>query len=240
MIQETTIRLDKYLANNGVCARRAVEALLKEKIVSVNGKRVDEPGIRVDPEKDSVIINGIQVKKPNLVYFLLNKPKGYISTTSDERSRKNVVSLIKTTERIYPVGRLDKDTTGLLILTNDGEFTNKLTHPRFHIKKTYRLTIQGLVNNNQFECLKNGVKLKDGITHPAEITNTILSSNQTIFDLTIHEGRNRQIRRMCQALNLKLIELERISIGSFSDPKLLRGTYRSLTSLEIKTITANQ
>lgn len=231
---DKTIRLDKHLANLGVCSRRAVDALLEENHVTINGKRVTKSGTRLDPVKDTLLINGEKPKRPALKYYLLNKPKGYISTTADERSRKNVVSLIKTSERIYPVGRLDKDTTGLLILTNDGELTNLLTHPRYHIAKTYRLTINGTVSQEQLTRLRNGMLLDDGPTSPAEVKVIHKNSRETILTMTIHEGRNRQIRRMCTEVNLDLKELERIAIGTLRDSQLKTGQYRELSRSEIQ------
>jgi 23S rRNA pseudouridine2605 synthase len=230
-----TQRLDKFLANNGVCARRAVESLLASKIVTVNGKRVSEPGVRIK-STDIIRIDGAEIKKPKLVYFLLNKPKGYISTTSDEKGRKNVLDLVKTSMRIYPVGRLDRQTSGLLILTNDGEFTNKLTHPKFEKDKTYKLTIKGKITNQQLNPLKNGVMLEDGMTAPAKCEIISSNSDETIIEITIHEGKNRQIRRMCEALGIKLIELERVAIGQIRDTKLASGKFRELSNVELKTL----
>ncbi len=230
------IRLDKYLANIGVCSRRNVEAFLKNKIVSLNGQRVNEPGIRINLDRDRIRIDGKEIKQPQLVYFLLNKPKGYVSTTGDSHAKKIVTDLIKTTERIYPVGRLDKDTTGLLILTNDGELTNKLTHPSYHIDKTYKLTIQGNVKEQQIKSLQNGVKLEDGMTSPSDIKLVEQTNNKTILEMTIHEGRNRQIRRMCKAVSINLLELERIAIGNLKDNTLPIGKFRELTKNEIETL----
>ncbi|HVZ11700.1 MAG TPA: pseudouridine synthase [Patescibacteria group bacterium] len=235
-----TTRIDKYLANMGVCARRTVDALLLEKTVTINGNRVTESGIRLNPNTDVVKINGEEIKKPELVYFLLNKPKGYISTTYDERSRKNVVSLIKTNERVYPVGRLDRATTGLLILTNDGELTNHLTHPRNHVNKTYRLTISGNISDDQIEKVSNGIELEDGQTHPAEVKVLNREAKTSIIDMTIHEGRNRQIRRMCEAIGITLLALERIAIGSLTDKTLAPGKYRELTKSELRELQSNR
>lgn len=234
------IRLDKHLANLGVCSRRAVDALLEENHVTINGKRVTKSGTRLDPVKDTLLINGEKPKRPALKYYLLNKPKGYISTTADERSRKNVVSLVKTNERIYPVGRLDKDTTGLLILTNDGELTNLLTHPRYHIAKTYRLAINGTVSQEQLTRLRNGMLLDDGPTSPAEVKVIHKNSQETILTMTIHEGRNRQIRRMCAEVNLDLKELERIAIGTLRDSQLKTGQYRELSRSEINMLKSSR
>src|SRR5579871_2836420 len=163
-MEENTIRLNTYLAHLDLCSRRKVGELLKKKVVTVNGERVKEPGVRINPETDDIRLNGHKLKLPELKYYLVNKPKGVISTTSDEYGRKNVTTLIPRTKRIYPVGRLDKDTTGLIILTNDGSLTNLLTHPRYHVYKVYRLTIDGRLQRRQFLALQNGVMLDDGLT----------------------------------------------------------------------------
>ncbi|HVZ67549.1 MAG TPA: pseudouridine synthase [Patescibacteria group bacterium] len=228
-----TQRLDKYLANLGVCARRAVEDLLKRESLTINGVRAEEPGIRINPDKDKILLNGKEIKKPKLVYYLLNKPKGVISTTSDEKGRKNVTSLIPTSLRLYPVGRLDKDTTGLILLTNDGELTNHLTHPRYEVHKTYKLTINGRVNEKQLSSLRNGVKLEEGLTHPAEVK-VVREGDISILEVTIHEGKNRQIRRMCLALGIKLTDLQRIKLGPIEIGNLGVGKYRELTVAELK------
>lgn len=231
-MEESTIRLNKFLANLGIASRRDIASLLKHKVVTVNGQRIKESGYRIDPKKDDIRLNGEKIKAPELVYFLLNKPKGIVSTTSDEFGRKNVTSLIPTNERIYPVGRLDKDTTGLLILTNDGELTNHLTHPRFHVDKVYRLKIAGVATNTQLHALRNGVLLDDGITAPAKIT--VLSNN--LIEMKIHEGRNRQIRRMCETVGMKLLELQRTKFGPLTLKNLPLGKFRKLTAAEIASL----
>ncbi|HVT01226.1 MAG TPA: pseudouridine synthase [Patescibacteria group bacterium] len=233
-----TQRLDKYLANLGVCARRNVDNLLKERVLTVNGQRVEEGGLRIDEEKDEILLDGKEIKKPKPVYYLLNKPKGIISTTSDERGRKNVMSFIKTDTRLYPVGRLDKDTTGLIILTNDGELTHKLTHPKHHIDKTYELTIKGRADNNKLEKLRNGIDLEDGRTYPAVI-HVIQEGDITVLNMTIHEGRNRQIRRMCKAVKIDLKELRRIKIGEIQIGTLKEGQYREITKAELDRLRSN-
>jgi len=227
--EDQTVRLNKYLANLGIASRRDIKIFLKQQTVTVNGQRVKESGFRIDPKKDDIRLNGEKIKQPELVYFLLNKPKGIVSTTSDEYGRKSVTSLISAKERIYPVGRLDKDTTGLLLLTNDGELTNHLTHPRFHVDKVYRLKITGIVSKEQLHALRNGVLLDDGITAPAQVT--VLSNN--LLEMKIHEGRNRQIRRMCETVGIKLLELERIKFGPLSLKNLPMGKFRELTEAEI-------
>jgi 23S rRNA pseudouridine2605 synthase len=230
---EQTMRLNKYLANLGICARRDVKQFLKANNVTVNGEHVREGGVRFDPHKDEVKINGNMIKEPELVYFLLNKPKGIISTTSDEYGRKNVTALVPKIGKIYPVGRLDKDTTGLILLTNDGELTNLLTHPSFHVDKTYRLTVKETPSKEQLRAMRNGVLLSDGITSPADVR--IISSNnvRTVLEMTIHEGRNRQIRRMCETVGLELLELDRVTFGPLRKGTTPLGKFRELGPDEI-------
>jgi 23S rRNA pseudouridine2605 synthase len=233
---DKTVRLDKYLANLGTCSRRNIKALLKEHVLTVNGERVRESGYRLDPQNDELLLDGQKIAKPKLVYFLLNKPKGIVSTTADELGRKNVTSLIPTKERVYPVGRLDKDTTGLIILTNDGELTNLLTHPRFHVPKIYRLTIKGRPTQEQVQSFQKGVLLPDGITSPAHVTVVKQNDKQSTLDVTLHEGWNRQIRRMCETVGIQLLELERIQFGPLKLAKTPRGSYRQLTKLEVEAL----
>jgi len=249
-----TIRLDKFLSNAGIISRRGVKHFLKENEVMVNGKRVTESGTRVTLGNEQVLINGKKVSKPGFVYFLLNKPIGIISTTSDEFARDTVVSLIDTNERIYPVGRLDKETHGLVLLTNDGELTHKLIHPKYHVPKVYRLLIQGKPTTHQLEKLRMGVFLRDGITLPADVTvveHHVISNkardlneisrqarndNTTILEVTLHEGRNRQVRRMCEEVGIELIDLERVAFGPLKLDSLERGDYRELSKKEIQSL----
>lgn len=231
-----TIRLNKYLANYGIASRRDIKKLLKTMTITINGEQAQEPGQRITPYKDIIYVNGKKLLPPKIVYYLINKPKGVISTTADERGRKNVLSFVPTDERIYPVGRLDKDTTGLLILTNDGELTNRLTHPSFHVPKTYRAVVQGKVAPEQLRALRNGVLLDDGITSPATIKIIQINNQQTILEFVLHEGRNRQIRRMCETVGIKLLELDRIKFGPISKGNLKMGTYRQLTPKEISSL----
>lgn len=228
-----TQRLDKYLANKGVVSRRKVEALLDEQMLTVNGKRVTEPGTRVNPLTDDVRLSGNKLPSPDLVYFLVNKPKGTISTVSDEFNRKNVMSLVPRADGLHPVGRLDKDTSGLIILTNDGELTNLLTHPRYDIDKTYRLTIGGKLNSNQLASLRHGVKLDEGMTEPANVVVVSKSTAKTVVDMTIHEGKNRQIRRMCGTVGVNLRSLTRIKLGFLEIGAVSEGNYRKLTQREV-------
>jgi 23S rRNA pseudouridine2605 synthase len=233
-MNDNTVRVDKYLSSMGICARRNVDYFLKKKIVTLNGERIKEGGVRFDPTQDELLMNGQRLKQPQLVYFLLNKPKGIISTVSDELGRRNVVKLIKTPERIFPVGRLDKDTSGLLILTNDGELTNLLIHPRYHIPKIYELTVDGKVTEEQLKRFRIGVMLEDGLTSPSEIRTVAVNNGKTILHAILHEGKKRQIRRMCEQLKIPLIELKRIQFGPLKLGNLKEGQYRELTKEEVK------
>jgi 23S rRNA pseudouridine2605 synthase len=182
-LKDATIRLDKYLSSSGVCSRRAVEEFLTTNTVTLNGKKATESGIRLNPEVDVILINNKPLKKPQLVYFMLNKPKGIITTAADEYGRENVISFIDTKERIFPIGRLDKDTHGLILLTNDGDLTNHLIHPRYHVPKIYEAKIAHELFPYQLDSLRNGVMLDDGMTQPAVIK-TILS-----FTLRFMKGK---------------------------------------------------
>lgn len=233
---EKTIRLNKYLANLGFASRRKVEELLQEKNLTVNGVKVLDKGFRVNPEKDKILINGKEIKAPEFIYIMLNKPKGIVSTAKDEHGRTTVVDLVNSKERLYPVGRLDTDSKGLILLTNDGSLTNKLTHPKFHTPKTYIALIQGKIDEKTLNRLRNGVELKEGKTSKAEVEIVEQKPNRTILKITLFEGKNRQIRRMCAALKLNLLELKRVSIGPVKLGDLEKGKYRKLTDAEISAL----
>ena len=230
-----TIRADKLLSSLGLSSRRGIEQFLIHNNVSADGKRIIQHGERVNI-RAKITVNGKELSKPKKVYFLLNKPKGIISTSNDEMGRKNVVSIVKTSERIYPVGRLDRDTHGLLILTNDGELTNQLIHPKYHIGKTYKLTIKGQVAPTVITKLIEGVPLEDGLTAKSKCTVVQRRKDVTILELTIFEGKKRQIRRMCEALKLTLIDLERIAFGGITLEGLKLGEYRELTGKEVENL----
>jgi 23S rRNA pseudouridine2605 synthase len=234
-MKDTTQRIDKYLANHGVCSRRSVQNLLDKKQVTVQKKRITEAGERIRAD-DTVYINGHVLQNVQHIYYALHKPKEIISTASDEYGRKSITSLIPTSVRLYPIGRLDKNTTGLILLTNDGELTNLLTHPRYHVEKVYRLMMVGKITDKQIYALKNGVVLEDGKTLPATVVVRKKITNFSIVDVTLKEGRNRQIRRMCEVLNIKLISLKRIRIGKLALGTLPEGAYRKLSPKEVKTL----
>ncbi|NCS97177.1 MAG: rRNA pseudouridine synthase, partial [Candidatus Pacebacteria bacterium] len=212
----STIKLQLFLARAGIASRRKSEALIETGVVTVNGS-VAKIGQRVNPHKDKVSIDGKPISAPQKHrYFLINKPVGYISTTSDEVGRKTVLELIpKITERVYPVGRLDQESEGLMLVTNNGELAHTLTHPRYEIAKTYEVLLSSKPTNLALDHLRRGVKLKDGYTKPAEVTVLSHEENQTWIEITITEGRNRQIRRMTERVGYDTIELVRTKMGPF-------------------------
>lgn len=232
---KTTIRADKLLSSLGITSRRGVENFIISHKVTADGTKITEHGQRIYA-KAKIKVNGEELKKSKKVYFLLNKPKGVVSTAKDEFGRRNVVSLIKTDARIFPVGRLDRDTHGLLILTNDGDLTNMLIHPKYHIGKTYQLAIKGQVQPSHIEKFETGIELEDGITQPARIAVIQKRKDATIVELTIFEGKKRQIRRMCEAIRLPLLDLMRIKFGNLTLDDLKEGQYRELTGREVENL----
>ena len=232
-------RLQKYLANNGIASRRKCEELILQGKVSVNGKVVTELGTKIDPESDKIECYGKLVKTTEkLVYILLNKPIGYVTTAKDQFGRDTVLDLIKVKERIVPVGRLDMYTSGALILTNDGDFVYKVTHPKHEITKTYTVTIRGIIENSAVEKLRQGVEIENYITRPAKvkILKTDEENNSSRLEITIHEGKNRQVRKMCESVGYKVIALHRSKIGNIDVKDLKIGTWRYLRESEIKEI----
>ena len=229
-------RLQKYLANAGIASRRKCEELILDGKIEVNGIVVTELGTKVS-EKDIVKYNGKIVKpEEEKVYILLNKPIGYVTTAKDQFNRDTVLDLVKINKRIVPVGRLDMYTSGALILTNDGEFVNMLTHPRNEVNKTYNVTLKGFVENEDIQKLQNGVEIDDGyITKPAKVKILKIDKEKNIsrVQITIHEGRNRQVRKMCEAINKKVLALHRSSIENIDLKNLKIGEWRYLTNKEI-------
>ncbi len=230
------MRIAKFMADAGVASRRKSEEMIKKGMVQVNGKFMHDPATNIDPDEDVIYVRGIHIKpKNNKIYIMLNKPSGCVSTCQDEKGRKTVLEYVKDIkERIYPVGRLDFMSEGLLIMTNDGELTNKLTHPRHEITKRYYVVINGEITEGEKEHLERGINLEDGKTAPAHVK--IMKSTETRSELTItiHEGRNRQVRRMFEALGKKVIFLKRISEGDLNLGELKRGKYRYLTDEEVR------
>ncbi len=225
-------RINKYIASCGICSRRKADELIQEGKVELNGKVVTNLGEKVE-EKDIVKIDGKEIfKEEKKVYIALNKPKGYVTTNSDQFNRKSVVELIHENVRVFPVGRLDMYTEGLLILTNDGEFSNLMMHPRNKIEKTYVVTTNTMVSNEQIETLKNGVDIGDYITRPAKVK--MISKDK--LEIVISEGKNRQVRRMCEAVGINLLNLKRVKIGKIELGNLQTGKYRYLTEKEKKSM----
>ena len=229
-------RLQKFLANAGIASRRKCEELILDGKIEVNGKVVTELGTKVS-EKDIIKYNGKIVKpEEEKVYILLNKPIGYVTTAKDQFNRDTVLDLVKINKRIVPVGRLDMYTSGALILTNDGEFVNMLTHPKNEINKTYNATVKGKITNEDVEKLQKGVEIDDGyLTNPAKVKILKIDDEKNLsrIQITIHEGKNRQVRKMCEAINKKVLALHRSKIGNIEVNNLKIGKWRYLTSKEI-------
>ena len=235
-------RLQKYLAQCGVASRRKCEELILQGRVQINGVTVTELGTKINPEKDKIKFDGKDVKQSQkLVYILLNKPIGYVTTADDQFGRDTILDLVKVKERIVPVGRLDMYTSGALILTNDGDFVYQVTHPKHEIEKTYTVTIKGIVQNNEVEQLRSGVKIDDYITKPArvKILKTDTEKDISRLEITIHEGKNRQVRKMCEAIGRKVFALHRSKIGGIGVKDIELGKWRYLTANEVQQILKN-
>ena len=235
------MRINKYLAQCNISSRRKVEEFITSGKVMVNDVVVTNLATQI-LSTDIVKVDGIIVKPTNVkIYFLLNKPIGYITTVSDEQGRHTVLDLIeRTTERIFPVGRLDCNTEGMLILTNDGDFTNKLIHPSKEIDKVYEVTVKYQPSIDQFTQLEKGVVIDDFLTSPSKISNKQkLDNGWYRFNITIHEGKNRQVRKMMQAVGVKVMALKRIKIGSLPLGNLPTGKYRKLTKQELELLLKN-
>lgn len=230
------MRLQKYIALCGVTSRRKAEKLILEGKVKVNDKVVNELGTVIDIDKDKVKVNDKLIKpERNKVYIMLNKPIGYVTTLKDEQNRKIVTDLIEgVKERIYPVGRLDADTTGLLLLTNDGDITYKLTHPSNEVPKRYIAIVEGVPNKLELERFRKGLKIDGRYTSKAKIKIIRRYEDESILDITIHEGRNRQVKKMCEAINHPVKKLNRIAIGELELGGLNLGEWRYLEDDEIE------
>ncbi len=228
-------RLQKVMAHAGIASRRKSEEIIAQGRVKVNGKVITTMGEKVDPQKDTIEVDGKVISKEKRIYLLLNKPTGYVSTVDDPRGRKTVLDLVgNISQRIYPAGRLDYDTSGLLILTNDGDLTYILTHPSFKVDKTYLVEVKGKVKPGDLNRLNKGIKLEDGMTVPSQTKLISSNSGTTNFVMTIHEGRNRQVRRMCKKIGYQVKNLKRIGIGFLKIDELSEGEYRHLTDEEIE------
>lgn len=231
-------RLNKLIAQAGIASRRGADELIKAGEVSVNGAVVTEAGTKADPEKDHIKVGGklinSKLERRGSVYILLNKPKGYLSSASDPEGRKLVVDLVKGYGRLFPVGRLDYNTEGLIILTNDGDFSNKVASSR-SVAKVYEVKVKGLPNANAINKLRRGVTLPDGFkTAPAEIKELKSTPNNGWYEVTLHEGHNQQIRKMFDSVGHSVVKLKRIAIGHINYDRLPVGAYRELDADEIK------
>lgn len=233
-------RLQKYLASSGIDSRRKCEQLILEGKVEVNGKTVLELGTKIDPEIDEVKYNGKIVKpEEEKVYILLNKPIGYVTTVKEQFGRDKIIDLVKVNKRLVPVGRLDMYTSGAIILTNDGEFVNKLTHPKNEVTKTYNVTVAGKIKEEEIKKIEKGIEIEGGyVTKPAEVKILKIDEPKNIsrIQIIIHEGKNRQIRKMCKAINKKVLALHRSKIGNIGVKDLKVGTWRYLTKKEVESL----
>lgn len=231
------MRLNKFLSNSGVASRRKCDLLIKEGRVCVNGKPVTELGTIINEKNDKVTIDGERINLPSsFVYIKLNKPKGYACTSYDEKGRKTIYDLIDSDVRLFSIGRLDYDTEGLIILTNDGDFANRVAHPKFSIEKEYRVTVEGDVKESELAVLRKGVVI-EGERMPSARVNFLSSENgYTKLSVVIDEGQNRQIRRMFEAIGRSIKLLKRVRIGSVTLGGLKRGDYKDLTEEELNSL----
>ncbi len=232
------VRLQKYLAQCGIASRRKAEQLIAEGLISVDGKVVTEMGVNITPGINLVSFAGKPVKvKEELVYYLLNKPKGYVTTLSDPQGRPIVTSLIKERgARLFPVGRLDLDTEGALIMTNDGQLAQRIQHPSNETNKTYEALIKGVPSKEKITLLENGIHLEGKVTAPATITILSSKGSNSLVEITIHEGRKRQVKNMFSLIGHPVLHLKRIAYGKLSIGNLSLGGYRQLNSADLKKI----
>ncbi len=234
---DNKIRLQKFLSEAGVASRRKAEEMIRNGAVKVNGA-VAQIGDSVDPKKDTVLVKGKKViKQGGMRYILLNKPRGYVTTTDDDLGRKCVLELVKDVkERIYPVGRLDRVSEGALILTNDGAFANAMMHPSKHVPKTYRVTVRPEPTAEQVEILSTGVELDGRLTAPADVYVIAKDEGRAVLEIVLREGRNRQIRRMCESQGLEVARLRRVAVGPIKLGMLQTGQWRDLTADEVNSL----
>ncbi len=230
------VRINRYLSTCGVASRRKAEELVLAGRVRVNQRVVLDLSTKVDPSHDRVYVDDRQVVPVHEpLYLVLNKPKDTITTLSDERGRHTVMELVRTRQRVYPVGRLDRNTTGVLLLTNDGSFAHRLMHPRHHVPKTYKVTLESAVSREHLQMLARGIRLSDGPTGPAELV-SIPGSKGKVVGITIREGRNRQVHRMFEHFNYLVTGLDRVAYGPVTTEGLPRGAMRKLTPAELRTL----
>lgn len=234
---DQTKRLDSLLSDLGFCARRKVENYLHANTVTINGTRITTPGIRVNLQTDKLVVNGKEQKlketPEELIYYALNKPKGVVSAVSDNTRKKTVTAFLPRGKRVFPVGRLDELSTGLILVTNDGDLAHKLTHPRYHIPKTYLVWVVGTPSEKRLDRIREGMILKEGKLKPVGVTILKTTPKRTLIEIILNEGKNHQIRRMCARVGINIVELKRVSIGPVNLNFLGLGKYRTLTEKEI-------
>jgi 23S rRNA pseudouridine2605 synthase len=227
------VRLNRFLASAGVTSRRKADLLIQEGRVRVNNKVVGEMGVKINPARDKVFVDGKQVNiLDEHVYIVFNKPKDCITTTSDERGRVTVMDYVKLKARVFPVGRLDRNTTGVLLLTNDGELANRLMHPSHEVTKAYKVTLDKPFAEQDTERLKKGIRLEDGMTAESEVY-ILPGGRRKIVGVVIHEGRNREVRRMFEQLGYEVKKLDRVAYGEITVDGLRRGEWRHLAKAEL-------
>lgn len=228
-------RLQKYMARCGIASRRKCEDIILQQRVSINGEIVKELGMKVNPNSDIIIVDNERVlPEEKKRYIMLNKPEGVISSVSDEKGRRTILDLVKVSERIYPIGRLDYDSSGLILLTNDGDVYNKVIHPRNMINKTYFGILEGIPNSEEINRFCTGIDIDGYITSNAEFKILKRDNEKCQAEMIIHEGKNRQIRKMCESIGHHVLELKRVSIGKIELSDLQEGSYRELTEEEIE------
>lgn len=229
----TTEKLNKVLARAGIASRRACEDLIRQGRVRVNGHpaRIED---RVDASTDTIMVDRQTLPKaPRKLYIMLHKPRGYVTTVSDPQGRRTVTDLVQLPQRLYPVGRLDYDSSGLLLLTNDGDLAQRLTHPSFHVPRIYLVSVRGDISPSVVEKLRRGVEIDDGVTAPAQVEVVERALQQTLLRITLFEGRKRQIRRMCKAVSHPVVDLHRIGLGTLRVGDLAVGRWRHLRAKEV-------
>ncbi len=229
------MRLAKYIADSGLASRRRAEQLIADGVVAVNDVTVLEVGFNVDPQHDQISVNGKAIRPMTKVYLLLNKPGGYLSSVGDPHGRPTVVDLVRDIKvRLYPVGRLDLDTEGLLIMSNDGDFMNLMIHPRYHIPKTYQAWVKGRIGNKELKLLCQGIQLEDGITAPAQAELLQVHPDRALVEIVLYEGRKRQVKRMLKAIGHPVLALKRTAFGFLTLHGVAPGKYRHLSTTEIE------
>lgn len=229
-------RVQKVLARAGVGSRRACDELVLQRRITVNDV-VAQPGTRVDPARDRIKLDGVVIAvRPGLVHYLLNKPRGVVTTMSDPQGRRSVAQLVPSEPRVFPVGRLDSETEGLLLLTNDGDLAQRVAHPSHGVDKEYLAEVCGIPSRSALRRLRDGVMLDDGLTAPATVSLVGESGANAMLRVTIHEGRKRQVRRMCEAIGHPVGRLVRVRIGPLHDPKLPPGRWRALRQAELRAL----